>query len=123
MYLVFGALTTVVSYVSYAVATRLMHIDIIPADVISWICAVVFAFITNKLYVFKSTSSDKKVLLREGLSFVTARLLSLGMEVVLIYIMVLPVIGINDLVAKLIANIAVIFANYFLSKLIIFNKK
>jgi len=123
MYLVFGALTTIVSYVTYAVATRIFQIGIIPADIISWVCSVAFAFVTNKLYVFKSTSNSIKNVTKEAVSFVTARLLSLGMEVGMIYVMILPVIGINDLVAKLIANIAVIIANYFLSKLIIFKKK
>ena len=122
MYLVFGVLTTIVSYVTYAIATRLLHLGIYTSDVISWICSVTFAFVTNKLYVFKSLTKEKKAVLKEALSFYSSRLLSLGLEVAVIFILVRPPFSSNDLIAKLIGNVLVLIANYLLSKLFVFKK-
>lgn len=126
LYLLFGALTTGVSY-----ASALAFYNTLPfegttlnmvSNVLSWILAVAFAFVTNKLYVFESKSWRRQVLLRELLTFVSARLLSLGLELLCMWLLV-DCLGMAFAIAKLLANVLVILVNYVLSKWIIFTKK
>ena len=79
-------------------------------------------FILNKFWVFKTKSSDKKEGIKELLSFMSARVATLLMEIVIVYIFV-DKMGLNDLIIKIISQILVIVANYFFSKLWIFKKK
>ena len=64
-YLIFGVLTTVVSFVVYFIFAKVFKIDEVISNVISWFFSVLFAFITNKLYVFESKETGKKTLLKE----------------------------------------------------------
>ena len=128
-YLFFGVLTTVVSLVSYWLIVYLMvgngkpdGLQIQIATVGSWILAVTFAYITNKLFVFKSKSFEKKVLLKEATSFVGARLLSLGYEMLWMFIMA-DLLKIDDFICKLVAQFVIVALNYIFSKLFIFKKK
>jgi putative flippase GtrA len=75
-YLIFGVLTTVVNYLSYWAATAVFALDYRISTGIAWILAVAFAFVTNKLYVFNSRSAQWKLVLREALAFVIARVAS-----------------------------------------------
>lgn len=134
MYLVFGVLTTVVSWASYALFIKAFgsliesDIRINVSNVLSWIAAVVFAFITNKLWVFDSKSMKCSVVIREFGSFVAARLATGCIEwfgvPLLVKIGVDQVIfGTEGMVAKIIASVLVVIINYFFSKLLIFKKK
>lgn len=125
-YLVFGVLTTVVSIVSYELIKRVIsrgkgpsQLDINIATVGSWIIAVSFAFITNKLFVFQSGSFEPSLLINEILMFVGARLLSLGFEVVWMNITT-GVLKWNDSFCKIIAQFVIVVLNYIFSKLFIF---
>ncbi|MFR1214451.1 MAG: GtrA family protein [Acutalibacteraceae bacterium] len=100
----------------------ILHWDVIIATVIAWIAAVIFAFITNKIFVFNSKTTDKKVLLKETVSFLIARLVSLGFDVLITWLMV-DVGGINVWVTKVVSNVVVVILNYIFSKLFIFNNK
>lgn len=80
-----------------------------------------FAFITNKLIVFKSKDLTAKVILKEGFSFMGARIMSLLIDMVILYVAV-DLMGMNDLIIKLVSNVIVIIINYILSKLFIFKK-
>lgn len=120
LYLFFGALTVLVNIVSYKLI-NITGINYMISNVIAWIIAVVFAYVTNKLYVFDSVTDTKKAFLKEMISFFVARLLSLGIDVLIMYIGV-TLIGINDILTKVIANIVVIIANYVMSKLFIFKR-
>ena len=120
-YLVFGVLSTIINIVVFAICERILHLSTIISNVIAWIIAVVFAYVTNKLYVFDSVTDTKKAFLKEMISFFVARLLSLGIDVLIMYIGV-TLIGINDILTKVIANIVVIIANYVMSKLFIFKR-
>jgi len=132
LYLVVGGLTTVVSYVSYFLITRIVSaMSGVPTDTVwlgtlgtafSWCAAVAFAFYPNKKYVFKSTDTSKKQLFSEIKSFVTARLLSLGVDAGMMAILMGP-LGVNDLLSKLITQIVIVVLNYFASKFWIFRKK
>ena len=121
-YLFFGFVTTVVNYGVYALLVRGFHMDVVPANIIAWIVAVVVAFVTNKLWVFESKSRDKKTLFREFFEFVVARLITLGVETLLLWIFV-DKLGVNDLIMKIITNVIVVILNYVFSKFIIFRKK
>lgn len=128
-YLIFGVLTTVVSLVSYRLLILALAGQATPtglqiqlATVGSWIFAVAFAYITNKLFVFKSKSFEKSVLIKEIAGFVSARLLSLGYEMLWMFITA-DLLGINDFVCKVIAQFVIVALNYLFSKLFIFKKK
>lgn len=125
-YLIFGVLTTVVSIVSYEIVKRLLSHKKEPttliiniATVSSWVLAVTFAFITNKIFVFQSTSMEMEVLLKEIPAFVGARLLSLGFEIVWMNITT-AVLKWNDSICKIAAQFVIVVMNYILSKLFIF---
>lgn len=118
LYLVFGGLTTVVDFITYLILTHL-SVNYMIANVISWFFAVAFAYITNKIFVFNSKTSDKVSLFDEVISFVSARVFSLVFSLVFIYSAV-TIIGSNDIAAKLLASIFVIIINYVLSKFYIF---
>ena len=122
-YVICGVLTTIVNYVVYFLMPRFEShgADLILANVIAWICAVLFAFAVNKVFVFDSPSFEKKTLSREFTAFVSCRLLSLGLETVILYIFV-TVLQVNEPLMKILANILVLIMNYFASKFIIFKK-
>ena len=134
MYLVFGVLTTVVSWASYALFIKILggisnsDVRISVANVLSWIAAVLFAFITNKLWVFDSKSWKPSVVIKELGMFVVARLATGCIE--WFGVPLLVKIGVNQelfgtegMLAKIIASVLVVILNYFFSKLLIFKKK
>ncbi len=119
LYLVFGVLTTVVNYVVYYICREWLQFPLLVANTLAWILAVLFAFFTNRKYVF--SSKDSNILKELGL-FVSARLLSfLLFDQLTMYLMV-KLLHINEYIAKLIANVFVIIFNYAASKLVIFRK-
>lgn len=119
MYLIFGVLTTLVSLFSYRLLTSVVLLHYLSATVISWIIAVFFAFVTNKLFVFNSDARDSKSILMEGASFFFFRLISLFLDLGIMFVMV-ELLGINDMAAKLFATVVIVTANYFASKFFIF---
>ena len=125
-YLIVGVLTTVVSIVTYFLFSLILDIEnnilFIIANVLSWICAVVFAYITNKKFVFNTTTSNKKEEIKVFSMFVSSRITTLLIELAFMFITV-KVILINDKIAKVIAQFIVIVLNYVLSKLFVFKKK
>lgn len=132
VYGVVGVLTTLINYAVYAGVTRgtalLLNmapdhgILILVAKIIAWCSAVAFAFWANKKYVFFSGDWSAATLKRELPSFVSARLLSLGFDAAFVELAV-HLLGMNDLLATLIANLIVIVLNYFASKFWIFQKR
>ena len=121
LYVVFGALTTVVSFGFYYVCNTVLGIHYLASNIVSWILAVLFAYITNKLFVFESKGLSRKELLREFFAFIAARLVSLGMEELGLWLMI-GVLRWNENIAKLIMQVVVVIANYVFSKLFIFKK-
>ena len=129
-YLIFGALTTLVSLVTYFIAAKLLGNDGFTGaelqarasvcQVISWVCAVLFAFFTNKRYVFRSTEKHRNAL-REFFRFVAARVISFLLIELGIFNLLLLLTG-ADGVCKLIVTVLVVIFNYFASKLAVFNK-
>jgi len=120
-YLIFGFLTTVVSIAVFGIANSLLNIDYRWATIISWVVSVCFAFVTNKLFVFQSKSFASKILIKELLSFVAARLLSLLFDFSWM-VFAVEILQMNEFLAKVLSNIVVIFLNYFFSKMFVFKK-
>ena len=121
LYFIFGGLTTLINIVSYALCRSVLKIPLVPADILAWLLSVLFAYVTNKRFGFESRSWRRKVILREMTSFFVARLFSLGVDVVFLYLTV-TVLGWWELLMKVLANGIVIVLNYVFSKLIIFRK-
>ena len=121
-YLIFGGLTTLVSIGTYALFTIVFNIDYLVSNVLSLIIAVLFAFITNKLFVFASKSRSKKQVSKEIVSFFFFRIVSLGIEMIIMYVFV-DLLSINDLITKVIAQVIVILSNYIFSKVFVFKNQ
>ena len=121
-YLIFGVLTTVVNYAVYFVFYHFTSIDPLIYNSIAWVVAVLFAYVTNKLWVFESKSWAFKVVGPEMASFVGARLLSFLFEQGFLALTV-KILHMHELLAKIFACVFVIIFNYFASKFFIFRKK
>ena len=122
MYGIMGVLTTIVNIIVFAICEKIIGINALVSNVIAWIVSVIFAYITNKLFVFESKSFKKEILIKEIISFTSARIFSLLLEEVIIYVMI-DIMNINSLIVKVFSNIVVIVVNYIFSKLVIFKKK
>lgn len=123
-YLIVGILTTIVSYGVYYLITISMldpnnKIELQIANIISWICAVVFAYFTNRKYVFKS---KEKNMLKEGSKFCLSRVFTLLLDMLTMFIMV-SLLHINDRLSKLVSQVLITIGNYIISKFFVFNKK
>lgn len=119
-YLFFGVLTTVVNYVTYLVMSPFFVLTTVPT-VVAWVLSVLFAYLTNRKYVFCSHSTGREALKEAG-GFVTARVMSGVLDVAIMWVFV-DCIGFNDLVIKLLSNVVVVVFNYVASKLVVFGKK
>ena len=122
MYLIFGVLTTLVSLVSYYLLTVFLLRPNVPfelqcANIISWVISVLFAYITNKKYVFES----KKNSFKEFINFVFARIITLVMDMLIMGIGV-SLMNFSDKIIKIISQVIVIVANYLFSKIFVFKK-
>lgn len=121
IYLFFGGLTFLVSVITYAYFNAVLGINELVANIFSWILAVVFAFVTNKIWVFHSKNNALLGLLKEMLSFFAGRLVTLGVEEILLFIFITK-LHFHSLLIKVIAQIIVIILNYIISKLFVFKK-
>lgn len=122
-YLVFGVLAMFVNFGSYYVFARILNIDEVISSGLSWFCSVLFAYITNKLFVFDSKTNTAKEFLKEMISFFLARVLSGILCDVGTFALMVKVFGINDMIAKVVTQVMVVIVNYILSKFFIFKKK
>ncbi len=145
LYIIFGVLTTVVNFVVYTPLTNLLGAEFfvlgIPwylyTTVIAWIAAVLFAFFTNKLFVFEQKSFQGRILAREMISFAGARVATLLIEMFIMWLLITVIhadrwgiiqwaAGLfgqgGDWIIKAGAEVIVIILNYVLSKLVVFRK-
>lgn len=120
LYVLFGGLTTLVDWGSYVMIHHQISVEL--ATTISWFLSVIFAYITNKIFVFESRNFSPKVLITEGISFFSARLASYIFTLIYMHVTV-TWLSWNDLIAKLTSAVFVVIANYFFSKYFIFKKK
>ena len=118
-YLIVGVLTTIISIASFAICYRKLKMSTVLSNIISWILAVSFAYVANKIFVFRSPSWEMAVVIKEVIGFVSARLLTLGFDIAFIYITV-DKLRWNDILCKIGSNVVVMILNYVASKLFIF---
>lgn len=119
LYLVFGVLTTVVSYAVYFPLYNFTHLPATVCNGISWVAAVAFAFLTNKPFVFKSNDWSAKTVMKELAKFAGARIGSLLTETLVIFVTV-EVLCWNGNFMKLITGVLVVIMNYVASKVFVF---
>lgn len=120
-YLVFGVLTTVVNYIIYLPCYNLLGLSAAVSNVIAWAGAVIFAYLTNKPFVFRSHDWSLHTVLPEFARFVGCRVASGGAET-LILLLTVDILGWNGNVWKLIVSVLVVVGNYFGSKFLVFRK-
>ncbi len=116
-YIIVGVLTTIVSIGSYALFRIFMYYQL--ANIASWICAVTFAYFTNRKYVFRS---QNKNIIKEFNKFIILRILSLLSEIAIMFILV-SILDFNDLISKIVVQFIVLALNYIFSKLFVFKNK
>ena len=117
-YVVIGACTTAVNYVVYLLA-RAVDLHYMAATVLSSVIAILFAYVANKLYVFRSHTDSLKAFAIEFFNFILMRVVSLGADVLLMKLMV-DGMHLNDRIAKIFVQVVVVVLNYVFSKLYIF---
>ena len=121
-YLVFGVLTTLVNIVAYWLCAHPLGLGTLPSSVLAWLAAVLFAYVTNRKWVFHSQAVTRQEITREMLSFFACRLATGVVDWVMMFVCV-DLLHFNDMVMKILANVVVVILNYVASKLIIFAKK
>lgn len=126
MYLIFGVLTTAIDFIVFYCAYNFLHIDEMVATAAAWCFAVIFAYVTNRVFVFESKEKNRVGILREFSLFIGARLISLGISE-LIVLLIMKIMGfdgkLGSIVTKLVCAVVVIIFNYIASKTVIFRKK
>lgn len=131
LYLFWGGMSTIVSWGSYSIFVLIFagtRYNVAISNILSWICAVTFAFFTNKIWVFNSRSWKKSIVFPEIAKFLSARIFTGIIEIVGVPLFVnmglnQTIFGINGMLSKIIVSVAVVILNYVFSKLFIFTKK
>ena len=121
LYLFFGGCTTLVNVVVYGVCAHMAALPTTVSTVIAWVVSVLFAYITNRTWVFESRAHKASDILRELWSFLICRLATGALDLAIMYLCV-DRFGLPDMPVKLLSNLLVIVLNYIASKLIIFSK-
>ena len=121
LYLIFGVLTTLVNWLVYFPLANLLKVNYIAADVIAWVAAVAFAFVTNRTYVFHSERRGTAIA-GEAAMFAAARVFSLLCEIAVMALGI-DLLGFNENLVKIAAAVLVVILNYVFSKLIVFKRK
>lgn len=118
-YLFFGGCTTAINIICYYVCVRFFHMTTQPGTIMAWLASVLFAYFTNKLFVFESRSWDRKTVIPEIISFFGCRLLTGGMDLLIMSVFV-DYLHLYDMAVKITSNIMVIVLNYIASRFLIF---
>lgn len=140
-YVIFGVLSTAVSWGSYAVFVDKLSMAVFAGNLLSWICAVMFAYVTNKLWVFESKSWKISIIGKEIVTFLGARGVTGVLEIVCVPLLAktgfdnifyniieklnitAEVLFTDGIYSKIFFSVVVVILNYFFSKFIIFKNK
>lgn len=122
LYLFFGGCTTLINIATYYIFAYILNMSTAISTFFAWFFAVVTAYITNKIWVFECKSWKREVLVKEIVSFFACRIVTGFLDIALMLIFV-DILLCNDLIIKVVSNIAVIILNYLASKLVIFKNK
>ena len=121
-YLFFGVCTTLVNIIAYWLCAHPFGMDVVPSTVIAWVVAVLFAYLTNRKWVFHSEAKGSKEILIELVTFFGCRLATGVLDWLMMFVLV-DCLHFNDVLIKVIANVVVIVLNYVASKLVIFKNQ
>lgn len=121
LYIFFGGLTFLVSIFTFALFNVAMGMNELIANVLSWIIAVLFAFFTNRIWVFAAPTSTFAEFVSQMAAFFGGRLVTLVIEEVILLVFI-TLLGFDSMVVKVAAQVIVIVLNYVISKLVIFKK-
>ena len=119
LYLFFGGLTTLLNIVLFWMLTRPIGLNALIANVIGWIICVLFAYVTNRTWVFNNKAHNAAEVIRECASFYIGRLSTLLLEEFVLWIGI-DLLQINSMSVKIFAQILVIISNYVISKVFVF---
>jgi putative flippase GtrA len=122
LYLFFGGLTTVINIAAYFLLAKILHVEFLTSNGLAWILSVLFAYVTNKRYVFESRGRGFSHICRELGAFVGSRLFS-GLLDMFIMFLFIEIVAMNDMVVKIMANVVVVVVNYVLSKHWVFKEE
>ena len=122
LYLFFGVCTTAVNIITYYISAHIVSLSVVLSTCLAWDISVIFAYITNKWWVFESKSLRLKAVVLEFLSFTGCRLFTGACDLLIMFIFV-DCLAMNDLFVKIASNVLVVILNYIFSKLIIFKQK
>ncbi len=118
-YIIFGVLTTLINLLVYGICYNTFKIHNLISNIIAWVAAVLFAYVVNKRFVFRSKTYTAAQTMHEFALFVGARLFSLAFDELGMWLMVNK-LSLNGGISKIVMNIFVLLSNYFFSKVIIF---
>ena len=121
-YIIVGGCTTMVNLVVFTILCKLLHMEVNLSNVISILCAIAFAYVTNKIFVFESKTNTIKETFLEMVKFVGARMSTMAIEVGGVFLLY-EVIHQDEVIAKLETQIIVLIVNYFISKFFVFKQK
>ena len=115
-YVIFGILTTLVNIVVYYIFGDILGVNYVVSNVIAWFSSVLFAYVTNRIWVFES---DNDNIIKEVVLFFGGRLFS-GVIDTLLMVLFIEVLLMGDFLSKIIIQVIVVILNYVISKLIVF---
>ncbi len=139
-YIIFGVLTTLINWTAYVILADICGFSVLVSNFLSWVCGVIFAFITNKLWVFNSKSFAPKTILKEAAGFISSRAVTGVLEIFGVPLLAktgfdtvfykaaqslgltFPVFFTDGIYSKLSFAVIVVILNYVFSKLIVFKK-
>ena len=121
-YLVVGGLTTLIDFCLFVLMHEVMGIDSTVSNITSISIAILFAYVTNKLIVFKKHSESATALVIEFIKFVGSRLFTMALAVGVVWLFE-SVLGLSATLGKAVSQILVVITNYFISKIIVFREK
>ena len=117
--MIFGVLTTVIDYAISNLLYYIWKMDPVPAQTIAWVAAVLFAFVTNKWWVFESHTLNPGKVWREFVSFVLCRVATFLFNLAALFVMV-DLMKMEFFLCKLLISVVVVILNYVFSKILIF---
>lgn len=121
MYIFIGVCTTLVNLITYTVMYKLLDFSINISNITSIAVAIIFAYFTNKIFVFDSKDNTFKTLFSEGIKFISARLFTMLIEVYGVYLLVV-INGEDEFLGKIKVQVIILVLNYVMSKFIVFKK-
>lgn len=122
LYGIFGVLSTVIDIFTYWFVSRVFSLPVVISTVIAWLFAVLFAYCTNRKYVFESQVHSFSGIIREALYFFAARIATGLLDVAIMFVFA-DILAFNDVYVKTASNILVIILNFIASKIFIFRRE